>query len=155
PLTLHARDLSADVDSARQQLRAYVDSVLAHLPAVLPSHLDHPQWNYHRPGLIRTRHEYLSKQLGRTTEIGDPPEGLSELDRVWWKLDGLKKSYERRRAQFVELRDHQHEILESLEKRLEEWIGAEREALDEALMDEIAKIPIHRVVQAGGIELHH
>src|SRR5438067_190143 len=155
PLTLHARDLPAGADSARQQLRAFVDSVLVHLPAVLPSYLDHPQWNYHRPGFIQTRHDYLSKQLGRATETGEPPLGLSELDRVWWMLDGLNKSHERRRAQLVELRDHQRQLLDVLQKRLEVWIEGEREALREKLTNDVASIPIHRGVQGGGIELYH
>src|SRR5712691_4055614 len=93
PLTLHAADLPADVDDARAKLRAFVDRIFAHVPAVLPSHLDHPQWDYHRPGFIEARHKYLSMQLGSVTETTAPPASLTELDTVWWKVHGLAKSY--------------------------------------------------------------
>jgi hypothetical protein len=93
PLTLHAADLPADVDDARAKLRAFVDGVFAHVPEVLPSHLDHPQWDYHRPGFIEARHKYLSMQLGSVTQNNEPPASLGELDNVRWKVHGLGKSY--------------------------------------------------------------
>lgn len=62
PLTLHDRDLPAGIDAARKQLQSYVDRVLAYTPKVLPSHLGHPQWNYHRPAFIKSRHKYLFGQ---------------------------------------------------------------------------------------------
>lgn len=111
PLTLHTGELPPEVETARQLLREYRDSVLAHLPAVLPSHLAHPQWDYHRRGFVKGRHDYLSKRLGQATEEAEPAEGLSELDRLWWKLDGLEKSYARRRVEILQLQEHQRNAL--------------------------------------------
>jgi hypothetical protein len=102
PLTLHAADLPATVTKAREKLQAFVDVVLAHLPAVLPSHIDHPQWNYHRSGFVEARYKYLSARLGSRTATEEPPSSLNEVDRTWWKLDGLTKSHERLRDDLVD-----------------------------------------------------
>jgi hypothetical protein len=102
PLTLHARDLPADVEESRAKLRARVDEVFAHVPGALPSHRNHPQWRYHLPGFTKSRHDSLSKQLGLRTTRAPPPDTWTELDRAWWRLDGLEKSYPRQRAECVE-----------------------------------------------------
>lgn len=94
PLTLHSRDLPATIEEGRQQLRNFVDATLAHLPPVLPSHIDHPQWDYHRPGFIEARHNYLSKRYGVLAEAQEPPYLLNDADRIWWKLNQLKLDYE-------------------------------------------------------------
>src|SRR5262245_16512458 len=99
PLTLHSGELPPGVDEARAKLRAFIDSIFSHLPAVLPSHVEHPQWEYHRTGFIEARHKYLSTRLGSQTESGEPPDSLSEIDKAWWKLDGLTKAYTRRRGE--------------------------------------------------------
>lgn len=135
PLTLHAGELPPEVETARQLLRVYRDSVLTHLPAVLPSHLAHPQWDYHRRGFIKGRHDYLSKRLGQATEQAEPAEGLSELDRLWWKLDGLKKSYARRRAEILELQEHQRNALVECQTA----ILRQQEMLDKKLAMEFTK----------------
>src|SRR5262249_49890810 len=46
PLTLHANELTVEINEARAKLRAYVDEILSYLPLLLPSHADHPQWDY-------------------------------------------------------------------------------------------------------------
>src|SRR5215211_4030386 len=117
-LTLHATDLPAGVDEARTKLRAFVDSVLAHVPAVLPSHIDHPQWDYHRPGFFEARHKYLSARLGSTTETAEPPASFGELDRIWWKLDGLAKSHARRRGELINLKDRQCSAVNAVLRRI-------------------------------------
>src|SRR5260221_7228407 len=101
-LTLHSADLPDGIEEARAKLRAFVDSVFVHLPAVLPSHLGHPQFDYHWSSFMETRHKYLSTRLGSVTETEEPPASLTELDRAWWKLDGLTKSYTRRRDQLID-----------------------------------------------------
>jgi hypothetical protein len=98
PLTLHDREPPADVDTARTQLRRVVDDVLSYCPDFLPSHLDHPQWNYHRVLFNETRHQFLSKKLGPLTETTAPPSSLFALDRVCWLLDGVEKAHARARA---------------------------------------------------------
>ena len=102
PLTLHAGDLPADVEESRAKLKAFIDEVFAFVPDVLPSHRNHPQWQYHLPGFTRSRHDSLSKQLGLRTTRAPPPDTLTELDQAWWRLDGLEKIYPRQRAECVE-----------------------------------------------------
>jgi hypothetical protein len=102
PLTLHAGDLPKDVEESRAKLKAHVDEVFAHVPGALPSHRNHPQWRYHLPAFTKSRHDSLSKQLGLRTTRMPPPDTLTELDRAWWRLDGLEKSYPRQRAECVE-----------------------------------------------------
>jgi hypothetical protein len=120
PLTLHAADLPANVVDARAALRSFVDTVLAHVPAVLPSHLDHPQWNYHRSGFVEARHKYLSARLGAATETNEPPASLSEVDKTWWRLDGLIKAHARRRADLVDLMDRQRGTVEAMLSAIED-----------------------------------
>jgi hypothetical protein len=120
PLTLHSADLPPNIADARAALRSFVDTVLAHVPAVLPSHLDHPQWNYHRSGFIEARHKYLSARLGAATETNDPPACLSEVDKTWWKLDGLIKTHSRRRADLADLMDRQRGTVEAMLSAIED-----------------------------------
>ena len=54
PLTLHARDLTASIEPARGNLQAFVDEVISLTPP-LPSHINHPQWEYHAPGFKMQR----------------------------------------------------------------------------------------------------
>lgn len=102
PLTLHAADLPADVEADRAKLDARIAEVFAHVPEVLPSHLNHPQWRYHLLGFTKSRHKCFSKRLGLLTTQVPPPETSSALDQAWWKLDGLEKSYPQRRKDFLE-----------------------------------------------------
>jgi hypothetical protein len=102
PLTLHAGELPANVDESRAKLRAFVDEVFGFVPDVLPSHRNHPQWQYHLPGYTKSRHDSLSRQLGLRTTRAPPPDTLTEFDQAWWRLDGLEKSYPRQRAECVE-----------------------------------------------------
>ena len=95
PLTLHAKEIPPDITEHRNKLAAYKDEVLSYAPLTLPSHADHPQWAYHRYRFIQTRHQFLSRRLGSTTEFEQPPPWSSELDKAWWQLDGLQKSYAR------------------------------------------------------------
>jgi hypothetical protein len=112
-LTLHSGKIPPEAATARERLHAYVDEVLSHLPAFLPSHIEHPQWNYHLPGFVEFRHKFLSERLGALTETLAPPVFLSKLDRAWWKLDGMEKRAARRRA---ELRDFVYRELRLLEE---------------------------------------
>jgi len=101
PLTLHAGELPVDVEEGRAKLKAHIDEVFAHVPNVLPSHRNHPQWLYHLPGFTKARHDSLSKQLGLRT-MRAPPDTLTALDQAWWRLDGLEKSYARQRTECSE-----------------------------------------------------
>jgi len=129
PLTLHTEDLPPQVDDARRQLKAFVDEVLRHSPADLPSHIDHPQWNYHWRPFIEARHKYLSARLGSATADARPLEVLSDLDKAWWRLDGLEKSYLRRRAEITKLMDHERDIVRRARDRLDETTESSSEKL--------------------------
>jgi hypothetical protein len=133
-LTLHSAELPDGIDDARAKLRAFVDSVFVHLPAVLPSHLGHPQFDYHWPTFMEVRHKYLSTRLGSATETEEPPASLSELDRVWWKLDGLTKAYSNRRVELTNLMDQQRGVIGALHVRLKEVVSARRTEADERLL---------------------
>ena len=98
PLTLHADEVPPGAEFARKQLGQFVRKVLSHAPN-LPSHTGHPQWDYHWPDFTRSRHSYLSSKLGALTETEPPPAGSSELDRLWWRLDGAEKSLRRKNSQ--------------------------------------------------------
>jgi hypothetical protein len=95
PLTLHAVDVPASVEPARKQLDEFVNKVMSFAPS-FPSHTDHPQWDYHWPVFTKIRHAFLSAKLGSLTETAPPPEEYSELDKLWWLLDGAEKAQARR-----------------------------------------------------------
>jgi len=143
PLTLHSGDLPPSIDEARAKLQAFIDGVFAHVPAVLPSHLGHPQWEYHRPGFIEIRHKHLSRRLGSTTETSEPPASLSEIDKVWWKLDGVTKFYERRRAELTDLANRQRSAMDTILSQMEDEFRAQRKEGDARLMNELREMRIH------------
>jgi hypothetical protein len=101
PLTLHAEDLPPTLEDARRSLRGHVELVLSHLSKHLPSHINHPQWNYHHRAFLEHRYQFLSEKLGAITLMSEPPEQSFELDRLWWKLDGLRKAYKLRCAELL------------------------------------------------------
>jgi O-methyltransferase len=53
PLTLHSEDIPSDATNAHRKLKAYTDEILAYAGS-LPSHLRHPQWEYHKSGFRQT-----------------------------------------------------------------------------------------------------
>jgi hypothetical protein len=111
PLTLHAGELTAAVDDARDKLRVYVDEVLSYLPPFLPSHIHHPQWDYHLPGFMEARHKFLSGRLGSLTETTEPPASLPTADRIWWELDGIHKTFTRKRSEIQVTEKHLFELV--------------------------------------------
>jgi hypothetical protein len=135
PLTLHAADLPADIEERRAELEARIDEVFAHVPKVLPSHRDHPQWNYHFPGFIRSRHESLSKRLGLRTTRLPPPDSLSALDQAWWRLDGLEKSYSRDRQGCIGAMQRDLEWLDALLAAASARIDESKRAIGGAELD--------------------
>jgi hypothetical protein len=111
PLTLHAGEVTTAVEDARDKLHVYVDKVLSYLPSFLPSHIHHPQWDYHLPGFIESRHKFLSGRLGSLTETSEVPAGLPTADRIWWELDGIQKTFTRRRTDIEESKNHLIELV--------------------------------------------
>jgi hypothetical protein len=95
PLILHAADIPPTAAAAHQELDAFVTKVLSYAPE-FPSHLGHPQWDYHWPDFMKIRHAYLSNKLGARTELEPPPPGMLAIDRLWWRLDGAEKAHARR-----------------------------------------------------------
>lgn len=119
PLTLHAGELPPQTEVARQELRAFVGRWLSHLPKHLPSHLHHPQWDYHFPAFTEARHQYLSTRLGHRTRTMPPPDTFSEIDKCWWRLDGLQKTLSHRRDVLAKMMNRQVQLLhESIDRNL-------------------------------------
>src|SRR5262245_61868556 len=150
PLTLHSAELPANIADARAALRSFVDTVLSHVPKVLPSHLDHPQWDYHRSGFIEARHKYLSTRLGAATETSDPPAPLSEADKTWWKLDGLIKTHARRRAELNDLMERQRGAVETMLNAIEDarWGG-----IAEELVRDLHRIESGKAVDENSLDV--
>jgi hypothetical protein len=95
PLVLHAGDIPAAAEAAHRELDAFVTKVLSHAPP-FPSHIGHPQWDYHWPDFMKIRHAYLSNKLGLRTETEPPPQDILAIDRLWWRVDGAEKVHARR-----------------------------------------------------------
>lgn len=113
PLTLHASDCCQPaIDMARQQLDEYVRNVLSFAPQ-FPSHVDHPQWNYHWPDFIKARHNFLSARLGSITETQPPPAATLPSDELWWHYDGAEKALARKTRLMHEEKKRKLEALQS------------------------------------------
>jgi hypothetical protein len=148
PLTLHAGELRAEVDNARERLRGYVDEVLSYLPSFLPSHIHHPQWDYHLPGFMESRHKFLSARLGSLTETTEAPASLPTGDRIWWELDGIDKTFTRKQS---ELQGSKNRLLELVHREITEIDNDELKqlgAIDEEFTKELAIIQ-DQYVRAG------
>ncbi len=135
PLVLHAADIPPTAAAAHQELDAFVEKVLSFAPE-FPSHVGHPQWDYHWPAFMRIRHEYLSTKLGARTELEPPAAGMLAIDRLWWLLDRAEKAHARR--------------IELLKGRLEE---IEREMTEYAatVLAEVATPDLEEGPAEGGI----
>jgi hypothetical protein len=140
PLTLHTSNLTSEVDKARAKLRTYVDEILSYLPDFLPSHLDHPQWNYHLPAFFEARHKFLSARLGSLTETVEPPGFLSKADRVWWQLDGIRKTFSRKRAELEQTMTQLPALIKRETDDIDNEITKQRDAIDQEFIQEFATI---------------
>jgi|SRR5579859_2787567 len=130
PLILHAADIPPTASAAHQELDAFVTKVLSYAPE-FPSHLGHPQWDYHWPDFMKIRHAYLSTKLGARTELEPPPAGMLAVDRLWWRLDGAEKAHARR-LKLLKGR------LEEIDREVAEYAAA---VLDEVATPELAEQP--------------
>jgi hypothetical protein len=151
PLTLHAADLPANIDEARRNLSAFVEEVLSYVPDHLPSHLNHPQWNYHWTGFVEARHKFLSSRLGMLTHTTEPPAHLSELDRAWWKFDGHQKAYTRQRAEMTELMNRQLELIQNAIGDTERDQISRLKELDRQFREEFMKTAVDLRTQGDDI----
>ena len=113
-LVLHASDLPRGMEDAQNKLDQFVTEVLDHLPRSLPSHLNHPQWDYHWPTFMKTRHAALEKILGEQTETHPPPASMMNIDQRWWRLDGAERALARRKRLCIS--EKQHEIALLMER---------------------------------------
>jgi hypothetical protein len=139
PLTLHSGDLPPNLDVARAQLRAFMDVVLSYAPTSLPSHVEHPQWEYHWLPFQEARHRYLSARLGSITSTMPPPESLSELDRIWWQLDGLEKR-QRREFEINNLAAQKRALIQGVIDHLDEESRKRCKEIGSQILSELLKI---------------
>jgi hypothetical protein len=137
PLILHADDVPPAVQEAHQKLDAFVTKVLSFAPA-FPSHLGHPQWDYHWPDFMKIRHAYLSTKLGGRTELEAPPAGMLAIDRLWWRLDAAEKAHARR----IELLKSR---LEEIDREVTEYAGS---VLDEVSTADLEEQPAAAAIYA-------
>jgi Carbohydrate esterase, sialic acid-specific acetylesterase len=136
PLTLHAADVPANIEDGRRMLSAFVNELMSHVPANLPSHVGHPQWVHHWTGFAAARYQFLSSRLGSLTETTEPPSYLSKLDKAWWKLDGQQKRLHRQREEYVETMNHQRDLIQKA--LLEEKETAkQRKEIDREFIEDI------------------
>jgi hypothetical protein len=140
PLTLHASELTTEVDEARAKLRAYVDEVVSYLPPFLPPHIDHAQWNYHLPGFLEARHRFLSARLGSLTETTEPPPSPFKADRIWWELDGVHKMFSRKRAEIEESKRQLLAVVHREIADIDNEMAKQRDAIDREFVKELATI---------------
>jgi hypothetical protein len=140
PLTLHSCELMVNVDEGRAKLRAYIDEIFSYLPPFLPSHVDHPQWNYHLPGFLEARHKFLSSRLGSLTETTEPPVLLSKADRIWWQLDGIRKTFSRKRAEIEETMRQLLAIVERQIADIDNEIAKQRDGIGQGFINELTRI---------------
>jgi hypothetical protein len=142
PLALHAADVPGNIEEGRAMLRAFINEVLSYVPTDLPSHVRHPQWTYHLTGFTAARYEFLSSRLGPLTEMTDPPGHFSKVDQIWWKIDGQQKRLTRQRAEYVELMNHQRDLIQRrtdfIQKAIHQESAREREELDQQFLEELA-----------------
>jgi hypothetical protein len=140
PLTLHASELTPEVTGARAKLRAYVDEILSYLPPFLPSHIDHPQWDYHLPGFTEARHQLLSARLGSLTETSTPPASMSEVDRIWWELDGVNKMFSRKRREIEESMSQLLALVHGEIGMIDSEMAKQRATIDQEFIRDLAII---------------
>jgi len=133
PLVLHAEDLPPGIEGSRRELSAFIERVLANVPANLASHIKHPQWTYHWPRFTRSRHAFMSRRLGPATETAKPHQHSSAIDLLWWRLDGIEKTYERRRRGIEYQRDCHRDAFRSALARSEKNFALRREELSARL----------------------
>src|SRR5262249_33791493 len=106
----------------------------------LPSHVDHPQWNYHLPGFIEARHKFLSARLGSLTETTEPPALLSKADRIWWQLDGIRKTFSRKRAELEETMKQLWAVVHGEIAEIDNEVAKQRHGIDQEFIKELATI---------------
>jgi len=136
-LTLHSKEIPLNIDSDRAALSASMKAILAYCPAFLPSHLGHPQWNYHLGTFMAARHRYLSQRLGAITEEEQPPANSLPIDRIWWLLDGSTKRYERKRTHLQQIRDVHFSLLERQIDLLSKETSARQEEINRRFIADV------------------
>src|SRR5262249_20974804 len=119
---------------------AYVDEILSYLPQFLPSHIDHPQWDYHLPGFMEARHKLLSARLGSLTETTKPSASMSEVDRIWWELDGVHKRFSRKRVEIEESMSQLLSLVHGEIRRIASEMENRRATIDQEFIRDLAMI---------------
>jgi hypothetical protein len=82
PLTLHHRDLPSDIEKMRHHLQVFTDQVISLAP-MLPSHIKHPQWEYHWHDFNKHRAP-LQRSYRRISAVWFRVMAL--LRRAYWRI---------------------------------------------------------------------
>jgi hypothetical protein len=131
PLVLHAAEIPPAAQEAHKELDAFVTKVLSYAPS-FPSHLGHPQWDYHWPDFMKIRHAFLSTKLGPRTALEAPPTSLLPIDGLWWRLDGVEKAHARKIARLTD-------ALQEIDRETAAYTAA---ALDGVAATDLSNAPI-------------
>src|SRR5262249_46055422 len=76
---------------------------------------------------------------GTATETCEPPESLSELDKVWWRLDGLVKSHECRRTELNDLVKCQRSAIAAFSNQVESAFPAMQAEIEQKLKQKLIR----------------
>ena len=140
PLILHSADIPKHAGDGFAKLKAYVDRIFSFVPDELPSHLDHPQWAYHRARFIQSRQKYLTEQVKAWPGISEPPSVLLKTDHEWWKSEAQKNALILKRAALNDVMQHEIKLLKRTAANSEEHIINERIAADNKFNSDISGI---------------
>ena len=139
-LTLHSKALPPSIAGERATLLARMNAILFYCPAFLPSHREHPQWNYHLGPFMAARHKYLSERLGQLTETDQLPADCISIDRVWWQLHGAAKRHQRNKFELERIRDHHLGFLEEQTNALSRSIAIRQKEINRHFITELTAI---------------
>ena len=139
-LTLHSQELPSNIAGERAALFACMYAILSHCPAFLPSHREHPQWNYHLGPFMAARHKYLSERFGQLTETDQPPANCLSIDRIWWRLHGAAKRHQRNKFELERIRDHHLGLLEAHSNLLSKSIAIRQREINRHFITELTPI---------------
>jgi len=139
-LTLHSRDLPPEIEGERAALSARMNAILSFCPAFLPSHREHPQWNYHLGPFMAARHRYLSERLGPLIDTEQPPASCLPIDRVWWQLYGAAKRHQLKKADLERVRDRHLSLLDEQTNSLSRALAIREKEANRRFMSEFATI---------------
>ena len=138
-LTLHSQGASFEYRQRTRRTLCMHEWHIVLCPAFLPSHREHPQWDYHLGPFMAARHKYLSARFGQFTET-EPPANCLPIDRIWWRLHGAAKRHQRNKFELERIRDHHLGFLEAHSNLLSRSIAIRQREINRHFITELTAI---------------